>query len=120
MAPPQKTTTTTTTTRERTETFMGQVRQTTLLEYRFQLRVERANHVIKSTSLNRVARLNQIHRNFTGKNGLFPSQGGAHFNLEELKNTAFGSMKGVLNTPIKFGDNNTHVGEIFSMICYLI
>jgi len=46
--------------------------------------------------------------NFTGKNGHFPSQGGAHFNLEELKNNAIGSMKRVLKTPIIVGNNNTH------------
>ena len=33
--------------------------------------------------------------NFTGKNGHFPSQGGAHFNLEELKNNATGSTERV-------------------------
>ena len=49
--------------------------------------------------------------NFTGKNGHFPLQGGAHFNLEELENRAIGSMKRVLKTPIIVGNNNTHQAQ---------
>ena len=70
---------------------------------------KRTNHVIQSTPLNRVVRPSKIHSKILlGKNWALPSQGGAHFNLEELKNNAIGSMKRVLKTPITVGNNNTH------------
>ena len=57
---------------------------------------KRTNHVIQSTPLNRVVRPSKIHSKILlGKIEHFPSQGGAHFNLEELNNNATGSIERV-------------------------
>ena len=47
--------------------------------------------------------------NFTGKNGHYPSQGGAHFNLEELKNNATGSTERVRKKYPPQLETTTHI-----------
>ena len=38
----------------------------------------------------------------------FPSQGGAHFNLEELNNNATGSIREGMKNTYHSGNDNTH------------
>ena len=58
--------------------------------------------------------------NFTGKNGHYPSQGGAHFNLEELNNNATGSIREGMKNTYHSGNDNTHYAKYLFTLFLLI
>ena len=97
MAPPQKTTTATD--RENGLEHLGPNVTDHSTECRLQLR--KKGPITWSSRLHLIVWYDRAKYtvNFTGKNGHYPSQGGAHFNLEELKNKCYWKHReGMKNT----------------------